>query len=125
MSAVNETGDMIPEDDGGAIHYSAVKPGTPVYGSDGTRVGRVRQVLDNYSEHIFDGIVFEDGTGTLRFADAPEVGRTAELAVTLAVTAEEAGRLGPPEEGAGSFVPRPGGGGRIGKLFGRGWKKKK
>ena len=111
-------------DDGAAIHYSAVKPGTPVYGSDGPRVGLVRQVLDNYEEHIFDGIVFEDLQGTLRFADAPEVSRTAELAVVLAVSAEEAGQLGPPEEGPGAFVPRPGGGGRLGKLFGRGWKRR-
>lgn len=118
--------DRAPEDDGGAIHYSAVRPGTPVYSADGIRVGVVRQVLDNYEQHIFDGIVFADEGGTLRFADAPEVARTAELAVTLVLDAEEAGRLGPPEEGPGAFVPKRGGGGRLAKLFGRGggWKRR-
>ena len=46
-------------DDGQAIHYTAVARGTPVYASDGTRVGIVDQVVDNYREHILDGIVIE------------------------------------------------------------------
>ena len=46
-------------DDGTAIHYSAVARGTPVYASDGTQVGVVDQVVDNYREHILDGIVIE------------------------------------------------------------------
>jgi hypothetical protein len=119
-----EHDETIPEDDGGAIHYSAVKPGTAVYGSDGPRVGTVRQILDNYEEHIFDGVVFEDLAGTLRFADAPEVSRTAERCVVLAVSAEKARRLGPPEDGPGTFVPRRAAGGRLGKLLGRGWKRR-
>ena len=106
-----ERGDTQPIDDGAAIHYSAVPRGTPVYSSDGVEVGRVREMLDNYREHIFDGVVFEAGGGTLRFADAPEVARTAEHGVTLVLSAEEAGRLGPPERGAGS---------PMGGLFGRG-----
>ena len=44
-------------DDGPAIHYAAVPRGTPVYASDGTQVGTVDQVVDNYREHILDGIV--------------------------------------------------------------------
>ena len=43
-------------------------------------------MLDNYREHIFDGVVFRDAGGTLRFADAPEVARTAERGVTLNLT---------------------------------------
>ena len=35
-------------DDGAAIHYSAVPRGTPVYAADGTQVGVVNQVVDNY-----------------------------------------------------------------------------
>ena len=59
-------------------------------------------MLDNYREHIFDGVIFSD-RGALRFADAPEVARTAERGVTLSIDAEEAaGRLGPPEKAAGS-----------------------
>ena len=46
-------------DDGDAIHYAAVERGTPVYGSDGVEVGKVDEVVDNYREHILDGIVIE------------------------------------------------------------------
>ena len=49
-------------DDGAAIHYSAVSPGTPVYASDGIQVGTVDQVVDNYREHILDGIVIDTTT---------------------------------------------------------------
>ncbi len=50
-------------DDGTAVHYSALERGTPVYDSEEVRVGTVREVLDNYREHIFDGIVIEDEGG--------------------------------------------------------------
>ena len=58
MSGMPESQGM--PDEGHAIHYSAVTPGTPVYSSDGVEVGRVAAVLDNRKEHIFDGVVFED-----------------------------------------------------------------
>ena len=121
MTGMSEQGDASqPIDDGPAIHYSAVAPGTPVYGSDGRQVGLVREMLDNYREHIFDGVIFKDQGGTLRFADAPEVARTAERGVTLNLTAEEAARLGPPEKGRMSVLPGAGsGGGGLGRLFGR------
>ena len=106
-------------DDGAAIHYSAVAPGTPVFGSDGIEVGTVREMLDNYREHIFDGVVFRDLDGTLRFADAPEVARTAERGVTLNLTAEQAKQLGPPEKGRGSALPGGASAGALGRLFGR------
>jgi hypothetical protein len=120
---VSERGDTQPVDDGEAIHYAAVERGTPVYSSDGVQVGRVREILDNYREHIFDGVVIEDGAGTLRFADAPEVARTAERGVTLAIDAEEVGRLGPPEKGQARFVPNLSRE-RMSRLFGRGWKRR-
>ena len=108
-------------DDGHAVHYTAVQPGTPVYTSDEMEIGTVRQVLDNYKEHIFDGLVIDTPEGR-RFVDAPEVGRTAERAVTLTITAEEAAGLPPPEEAPPTFAPR--GGGRLSRLFGRGpWKR--
>lgn len=109
-------------DDGNAIHYTAVERGTPVYGSDDVEVGTVDQVVDNYREHILDGIVIHTRGGELRFADGPEVTRTAERGVTLAITAAEAEALPPPERGAGAFRAnvRPG---RLSRLFGRGWKR--
>jgi hypothetical protein len=117
MTGVAE-GDDMGIDDGAAIHYSAVAAGTPVYSSDGVEVGTVREMLDNYREHIFDGVIFRDTGGTMRFADAPEVARTAERGVTLNLDAAEAGKLGPPE-GRSSIVPGPGGGGAFSRLFGR------
>ena len=85
-------------DEGNPIHYMAVPRGTSVYGSDGVEVGQVVEMLDNTRENIFDGVVFRGVDGRSRFADAPEVARTAERAVTLTITSEEAAELGPPEK---------------------------
>ena len=109
-------------DDGAAIHYTAVQRGTPVYAADGTAVGTVDQVVDNYREHILDGFVIAtDGDG-LRFVDAPEVARTAERGVTLTIGPEAVAKLPPPESGAGTFSANVRSG-RLGKLFGRAWKR--
>ncbi len=109
-------------DDGSAIHYAAVKRGTPVYGSDGVEVGKVDEVVDNYREHILDGIVIEAPGRELRFVDGPEVARTAERGVTLAITSAEAASLPPPKRAAATFRPNPRTG-RLGRLFGGGWKR--
>jgi hypothetical protein len=101
-----------PIDDGHAVHYSAVAPGVPVYGSDEEVVGKVVEVLDNYREHIMDGVVFETSDGVRRFVDAPEVARTAEKAVTLNIPAAQAAQLPPPESG-------PQVGGTLKRMFGR------
>jgi hypothetical protein len=103
---------MAPIDDGHAVHYTALARGTPVFGSDEVEIGKVVEVLDNYREHIFDGLVIETAGGVRRFVDAPEVARTAERAVTLTIRAEEAGTLPPPPTS-------PGLGETVRKLFGR------
>jgi hypothetical protein len=113
----------MPIDDGHAVHYTAVKRGTPIYSSDGVEIGRVDQILDNYEEHIFDGVVMRTAAGDLRFVDAPEVARTAERAVTLTITAPDAAELPPPEENPPSFRPHVRGG-RLGRLLGGGWRKR-
>jgi hypothetical protein len=100
-----------PIDDGHAVHYSAVTRGTAVYGSDEELVGKVVEVLDNYREHIMDGVVFETPDGVRRFVDAPEVSRTAEKAVTLTIPAAQAAQLPPPDTG-----PRVGG--ALKRMFG-------
>jgi hypothetical protein len=92
-----------PADDGLAVHYTALQRGTPVWSSDGEEVGKVVEVLDNYREHIFDGLVIETPSGERRFVDAPEVERTAERAVTLNITAAECADLGPPPAGGGGL----------------------
>ena len=109
-------------DDGNAIHYAAVERGTPVYDSEGTEVGKVEQIVDNYREHILDGIVVKTTGGKFVFVDGPEVGRTAERGVTLTITAAEVEALPPPDKGAGTFSAnvRPG---RLGRMFGKGWKR--
>ena len=111
----------MPIDEGHAIHYAAVSRGTPVYSSDAVQVGTVDEVLDNYREHILDGIVIETMDGEVRFVDAPEVARTAEKAVTLAIDAEAAAALPAPEKAPPQFSPRRGG--RLSRMFGGGWKK--
>ena len=112
-------------DDGHAVHYTAVERGTPVFSSDAVEVGVVEQVVDNYKEHIFDGIVLRTAEGDHRFVDAPEVKRTAERAVTLTITSAEAERLPPPEQGGfAEFEPRRGAG-KVAAKLGLGWRKKK
>jgi hypothetical protein len=109
-------------DDGAAVHYTAVPRGAPVYASDGTEIGSVDQVVDNYREHILDGVVVKTRSHGLRFVDAPEVSRTAERGVTLTITADDVDSLPPPESGAGTFSANVRTG-RLGRLLGRGWKR--
>ena len=103
-------------DEGHAVHYTAVEPGTPIYGSEGTEVGKVVRVLDNHREHILDGMVFEDPNGETRFVDGPEVQRTFERAVHLNISAAAAASLGPPpNHGVKDAVRNT----KLGRLFGR------
>jgi len=104
---------VTPRDDGMAVHYTALQRGTPVFSSDDEEVGKVDQVLDNYREHIFDGLVIVTPSGERRFVDAPEVERTAERAVTLNITAAECAELGPPPSSGPPL------GGPLKRLFGR------
>ena len=103
---------MAADDDGLAVHYTALERGTPVRSSDGEVVGKVAEVLDNYREHIFDGLVLETTSGERKFVDAPEVERTAERAVTLNISAAQVAQLGPPPQSRRL-------GGAFGRLFGR------
>jgi hypothetical protein len=96
-------------DDGAALSYTALQTGIPVYGSDEVQVGTLAKVLDNAREHIFDGIEVHRSDGVRVFVDAPEVARTAERAVTLTITSAE----------VAGYPPAKGGGGLMGRLFGR------
>ncbi len=111
------------DEHGSPVHYTAIAPGTPVYASDGSAVGAVRQVADNYREHILDGFVIEDREGVVRFVDAPEVARTFERGVTLTIDAAAVAELGPPDAGAGAFSANLSRG-RLSRLFGRAWKRR-
>ena len=98
----------MPADEGPGVHYTALERGTPVYASDDVEVGKVHEVLDNYREHIFDGLVIQTSAGDRRFVDAPEVARTAERAVTLTIPSEDVERLPPPPRAVarGGFLRR-------------------
>ena len=78
-------------------------------------------VIDNYREHILDGFVIETAERKLVFADAPEVARTAERAVTLSIDADAAAQLPPPEKGHPKYKPHRGG--RLSRMFGGSWRK--
>jgi hypothetical protein len=110
--------------DGGdhAISYKLLQSGTTVESSDGKPLGSVTQVLENRKEHIFDGIVIETPAG-LRFVDAPEVGRITGSLVTLTIDAEAARALPEPDSGAPEYRADPKAG-RLGRMFGGGWKKR-
>jgi hypothetical protein len=112
----------VSQDDGYPIHYAAVKRGTPVYASDGERVGKVDEVVDNFREHILDGFVIETDDGKLRFVDAPEVARTAERAIRLTIDSAAVGELLPPEKAAPNYAPRRTG--RLGKMLGGSWRRR-
>ena len=105
------------------ISYRVLQPGARVVTSDGEEIGKVREVLDNQDEDIFDGLVIEGRHGQ-RFVDAPEVARIAERRVTLAIPAERASTLGPPEPGTPVYHADVGAG-RLRRLFGGGWRRKR
>ena len=70
-------------------------------------------MLDNTRENIFDGVVFKGGDGRSRFADAPEVARTAERAVTLTIDSERGRRARPTREAEPPRRKK----GRLGRMF--------
>jgi hypothetical protein len=79
------------EDLGDPISYLVAKRGTPVFSSDGERLGRVIEVLAAPEAHMFDGILFDTswGPGGRRFVDAPEVEAIFERGVVLKIEAAE------------------------------------
>ncbi len=110
------------EDDGYAVSYKVLEKGTPVHASDGTRVGTVREVLENLAEHIFDGLVIDTPEGE-RFVDAPEVARIAERRVTLTLDAEGAAALPERDSAGGPTFRANTRGGKLSRFFGKGWKR--
>jgi hypothetical protein len=113
---------MANDDDGPAISYKLLERGTPIHSSDGVLLGTSDRVLENERENIFDGIVMR-AQGGERFVDAPEVARITEGRVTLSIGAAEAAQLPPYEPGAAEFSADVRAG-RLGRLFGGGWKRR-
>jgi uncharacterized protein YrrD len=88
------------EDLGAPASYLTLAEGTPVYSSDGERLGEVEHVLADTDADIFDGIVLDRSVlpGGQRFADASQVAEMHERGVVLAVDAAAAQGLPEPSE---------------------------
>ena len=106
-----------------AISYKLLARGTPIHSSDDVLLGTTDRVLENEAEHIFDGIVMRTDAGE-RFVDAPEVARITDRRVTLSIDSSQAGSLPAYEPGAPEYKANPRSG-RLGRLLGGGWKRRR
>ncbi len=90
----------MPDDLGAPTSYLVLAEGTPVYSSDGDRVGGVEHVLADTDADIFDGIVLDTSVlpGGNRFVDATQVGEIYERGVQLTIDAAAAQALPEPSE---------------------------
>jgi hypothetical protein len=77
-------------DAGSPISYKVLAAGTPVFSSDGAKIGTVAHVLAAEDQDIFDGLVISElshehffARSEHRFVDAPDVEGIHEHAVTL------------------------------------------
>jgi uncharacterized protein YrrD len=78
--------------------YLALQTGTPVFSSDGEKVGEVSHVLGDDREDVFDGVVIEEhlGRGGHRFVDADDIADIHRDGVLLKLDREQADRLPEP-----------------------------
>jgi uncharacterized protein YrrD len=85
-------------DVGQPISYQALAKGTPVYSSDGEKIGAVGHVLAVEDEDVFDGIVISEHvfSGGHRFADADEIAHIGEHGVILKLDREQCRALPEP-----------------------------
>lgn len=120
---------MAIDDPGAPISYAVLRDGTPVYSSDGVRIGTVAHVLAAEEEDIFDGIVIGHlphehllGRGAHRFVDAPEVASIHERAVTLTLDAAACRELPAPSANPGEMGAGPSAGASsLGAKLRRAW----
>ena len=94
---------------GAPASYLTLNEGTPVFSSDGERIGVVEHVLADANVDVFDGLVIDCrlGPGGHRFVDAPEVAEIYEQGVELTIDAREAERLHEPSENAATMSADP------------------
>jgi sporulation protein YlmC with PRC-barrel domain len=113
------------EELGAPIAYLALAVGTPVYASDGERVGEVQHILAAEDKDIFDGLVIDirPGPGGLRFVDAPEVGDLHERGVVLKIDSAAVEQLHEPSPNPGALRvdPADGGGSALTAKLRRAW----
>jgi hypothetical protein len=77
------------------VSWFLIRPGWKVIGADGTEVGRVDEVRGDQERDIFDGLdVAASVFGAARYVPAEQVDWIEEGVVRLALTGDEAKRLG-------------------------------
>jgi uncharacterized protein YrrD len=88
------------DDLGGPVSYLVLEKGTPVYSSDGERLGEIEHVLADEETDIFDGIVIDRSVlpGGHRFVDASQIDEIYERGVVLTLDAAAAQGLPEPSE---------------------------
>lgn len=89
---------------GPPVSYEVLEPGTPVFSSDGHKIGEVAHVLAAEHEDIFDGIVIAEHHGRHghRFADADDIDQIHTAGVLLKLDQHAAEQL--PEPSANPAV---------------------
>jgi uncharacterized protein YrrD len=116
------------DDLGPPSSYLALKPGPPVYSSDGGEVGKVEHVLADAEDDIFDGIVLDTSVlpGGHRFVDAEQVEEIFENGVKLKIDRAAAEQLPEPEKHAAAMEVGPdemakGGESKLQRRLSRAW----
>ena len=111
------------EDRGAPVSYLTLARGTPVFASDGTRVGTVAHVLADADSDICDGSVIDrrPGPGGHRFVDAPEVAALAERGVTLTIDVAAVEALHRPSENPAGMSAGAGGDRGLAHKLRRAW----
>jgi uncharacterized protein YrrD len=86
------------EDLGAPASFLTCGEGTPIYSSDGEKLGEVEHVLADAETDIFDGVVVDRSVlpGGHRFVDASQVDRFYERGVVLTIDAAAAESLPEP-----------------------------
>lgn len=76
------------------VSYLLIEPGWDVHGSDGERVGDVKELLADMSADIFDGLVVNPGLArSERYVAAESVAEIVEGRIDLSITSTEFERL--------------------------------
>jgi sporulation protein YlmC with PRC-barrel domain len=90
------------------ISGGVARPGTPIYGADGARIGTLRQVAADGNEDIFHGLVVDRDRGSLALVprDAVVAIEPDEIAVSID---REAAEALPEWSDAGASASPPGG----------------
>jgi len=94
------------DDTGAPISYFVLSEETPVYSSDGVKLGEVKRILADTGSDIFDGLIVHTRDGD-RFVDAPNVAEIYERAVVLGLSSDDARHMPEPTPSPAYMEPTP------------------